>query len=222
MWEFDFQFLSTFVAITIPLLFIAIIIYDKNSKLIIFFFCWGTLAAALAYNINNLFGVTWDNASQMSIVIAPIVEEICKALPLLIFLNRKRYPHLTKIVVFCAMASGIGFSIQESMYYFAISSREIADLAMLIARTLTTALMHGMTTATMGIGLLVIDKKRKTSVFILLGLLILAICLHSLYNFILRTPVSLVAMLIPITMFVVGWIFIRNLESDSELNTEEK
>lgn len=214
MGELTFQFISNFIAITIPLFFVAIMIGDKNSKRIILFFCWGTFAAALAYNINSTLGMNWESSQQVSLIIAPVVEETCKALPVLLFLNRKKYPQLTRNIVFCAMAAGIGFSIQESMYYFAVSSREVADIFILVLRTLTTALMHGMTTTTIGMGLLIVNRRRYMAIPLFLGLLVFAICIHGLYNYLLQTNLYLVAMLIPVVMFAAVWMYIQRLDKD--------
>lgn len=114
------------------------------------------------------------------------------------------------------MASGIGFSIQESMYYFAISSREILDIFILVMRTLTTALMHGMTTASIGIGLLIISKKELKAVPITFGLLVCAIALHALYNLLIQTNLMVLGMLMPIAMFVGGWIILQKLEPNQD------
>lgn len=212
MGELTFQFLSNFIAITIPLLFVAFMIGDERSKRIILYFCWGTFAAALAYNINNSLGFAWVDSAYESLLVAPIIEEICKALPVLLFLNRKKYPELTKTIIFCAMAVGIGFSIQESMYYFATSSREIIDVAFLVARTLTTSLMHGMTTAIIGIGILITNNHKFVKILSAFGLLAVAIGIHSLYNYLLQTNLAIIAMLMPIGMFVAVWVYVRKLE----------
>ena len=151
----------------------------------------------------------------MTLSIAPIVEEICKGLPLLFFLNEKKYPHITKVIVFCAMVSGIGFSVQESMYYFELSSQELGDIAVLAARSLTTALMHGMTTAVIGIGFLLLYKQKFIMITSLFALFALSASIHALFNLLLQTKLAFIAMLMPISMFIGGWLFIKKYRPDN-------
>jgi RsiW-degrading membrane proteinase PrsW (M82 family) len=145
----------------------------------------------------------------MSLTIAPIIEELCKGLPLLLFLNTKRYARITKVIIFCAMVSGIGFSVQESMYYFSISSRELSDVGMLIARSLTTALLHGMTTATIGAGLMFFQRQNHIIVPLIITLFAFSSGIHALFNLLLQTKLMIVAMSIPYAMFVAGFAFIE-------------
>jgi len=208
--DLSFQFLSGFIATVIPLLFVAVMIDDAGSRRIILYFCWGVFAGVLAYDLNNYFGSAWGQSQRMTLAVAPMIEEVCKGLPMLLFLNVKKYPRVTKLIVFCAMASGVGFSIQESTYYFAISSREFVDLASLVVRTLTTALMHGMTTAAFGIGLLLFSKHQHIIIPMIFGLFSLCASIHALFNLLLYTQLAFISMIIPIAMFVAGWFFIRS------------
>ena len=154
----------------------------------------------------------------MTVSIAPMIEEICKGLPILLFLNRKKYPSITKSIVFCALASGVGFSIQESMYYFAVSGREMSDVFALAVRTTTAAPMHGMTTAAFGIGLMLLQKQRAMLAPVILGLLAFSASIHALFNLLLQTRLAWVAMIMPIAMYFAGWYYIRNLDEESPGN----
>jgi len=206
----NFQFLGSFIAIAIPMLFIVFMLENKSSKQIILFFCWGLFAGLLAFNLNNLLGTTSEQAERMTVSIAPMIEEVCKGLPLLLIVIRNKYPHLTKQIVFCGLASGIGFSVQESMYYFTVSSREIIDVLMLIVRVLTTSLMHGMVTAAFGIGLMLLHKQRSMLIPVIFGLFALCASVHSLFNLLMHTWMAWLSMLMPIVLFFAGWMFLRN------------
>ena len=209
MNDLSYQLLSSFIAIVIPLLFVVLIIDNKDNRRIILFFCWGVFSGVLAYNINNYFGYNWSQYNRMILSIAPMIEEVCKGLPVLLFFNRKKYPNITRQIVFCAMTSGIGFSIQESIYYFAISPREINDITSLIIRTLTTSLMHGMTTAFFGFGLMLFSKLRLMIIPVIFGLFAFSVSIHALYNLLLQTHFAFVALIIPLAMFATGWWIVK-------------
>jgi len=209
MNDLSYQFISTSIAMIIPLMFIVIMLENKYSKQIILFFCWGVFSGVLAYNFNNYLGSGLEQTERMTTSIAPMVEEICKVLPVLLFLNRRKYPHINKQIIFCAMASGIGFSIQESIYYFAISSREVNDLAILFVRACTTALMHGMTAAAFGTGLLLLRKYKELLIPVVFCLFAFSASLHALYNLLLQTYLSFIALLMPLLMLSLGWWFVK-------------
>jgi len=220
MGELQFQFISSFIAMVIPLMFVTIMLGKSDSRRIILYFCWGLFSGVLAFNLNTVFGA--GQYDRMVGTIAPIIEEICKSLPVLLFLNTKKYPRISKLIVFCAMASGIGFSIQESMYYFALSAREAGDLFGLVFRTLTTSLMHGMVTAAFGIGLMITQKLCTARIPVIFGLLAFCASVHALFNLLLQTNLAVIAVIMPVMMFLAGWIFIRNAEDikDEENNTK--
>lgn len=213
MDELSFQFLSIFIAMVIPLLFIVFMLDDKKSRQIILFFCWGIFAGILSFNLNNLFGGNTEQAQRMTVSIAPIIEEICKGLPvLLLVLIRKQPQQSIRLIVLCALASGVGFSIQESIYYFATSSREVMDIWLLVIRTMTTSPMHGITTAAFGIGLMISYKQKHVLVPLVFGLLALCASVHALFNMLLQTEFALIAMIMPIGIFLIGRSVLARVE----------
>lgn len=197
----------------IPLLFIVFMLDDKKSRQIILFFCWGIFAGILSFNLNNLFGGNTEQAQRMTVSIAPIIEEICKGLPvLLLVLIRKQPQQSIRLIVLCALASGVGFSIQESIYYFATSSREVMDIWLLVIRTMTTSPMHGITTAAFGIGLMISYKQKHVLVPLVFGLLALCASVHALFNMLLQTEFALIAMIMPIGIFLIGRSVLARVE----------
>lgn len=205
----NFPFLSEFIAITIPLLFVVVMIDNYVSRRIILYFCWGLFAGMAAFSINNFLGDSVSQAERMTLSIAPMIEEICKGLPVLLFLNSKKYPKVTKLIIFCALASGIGFSVQESLYYFSVSTQEFTDIIMLLIRTLTTSLMHGITTALFGVGLLLLNKQKQIIMPLIFGLFAFCASIHALYNLLLQTNFAAFAMMTPIILFFAFCIFVR-------------
>jgi len=113
--------------------------------------------------------------------------------------------------VFCGVAAGLGFSIQESLYYFASSGREISDVIILATRTLTTSLMHAMATALVGIGILLARKHRRLAWALVPGFFLLAIALHALYNLLLATSLAPFVLLVPLLMFFAIWVLMKRL-----------
>jgi len=204
------QLLGGCISAIIPMLFVARMVREVNSRRIILYFCWGVFASLLSYGGNMFFGAAQDSLERVARSVAPIIEEVCKGLPVLLFLRKIKHPRITGQIVYCALASGVGFSILESIYYFSISTGSTIDVILLIIRALTTTLMHGMSTAVLGIGLLILQKQRHILLPSVFSLFALSACIHALFNLLLPTRLAALAMLMPIGLYFAGLIFMKN------------
>lgn len=191
-------------AMLIPLLFLSIMIRNRRSRQIILYFCWGLLAVNFAFILNEWFSADTNLSVGLTSDIAPIIEETLKALPLLLFFGNRKGDD-PNLIIYCAMASGIGFSVQETLYYFtSFTATGSAALFPLLVRTATTCLMHGMSTATIGFGFVITSRFKGIRIPMLLGLLSLAATIHSLYNILIGTRLAIVALLMPAILFFAG------------------
>lgn len=206
-------------SVLIPLLFLIVMIKDKPSKYLMGYFCYGIFSVVFAFILNEWFSNYPGQINRVSSDIAPIVEEMVKALPLLLFL-RKNQPN-DNLVIYCAMSSGIGFSIQETLFYFSsfVSSPSLFSLFPLIMRTITTCLMHGMSTAVIGFGVKITRDKKIIRLPMILGLLALSATIHSLYNILIGTRLAIIALLMPATLYFIG---LALLSDDGEVHGGEK
>lgn len=189
----------------IPLLFLIFMIKDKHSKYILSYFCWGLCSVLLAFVLNEWFSVAPEQSGRVSSDVAPIIEETLKALPLLLLFKKKSYNN-NNLIIYCAMASGIGFSVQETLFYFTsfASSPDIASLFPLLVRTVTTCLMHGMTTAVIGFGITITADYKNIRVPMVLGLLALSATIHSIYNVLINTKLAIIALVLPALLYFIG------------------
>lgn len=194
------------IAVCIPLLFLIFLSRDRRARYLLSFFCWGVFSVALAFILNEWFSLSSAESGRVSFSVAPIVEEALKALPLLLFF-RKRAPR--NLVVFCAFAAGIGFSIVETVYYFAsVSPVTSSQLFPVLIRTVTTCLMHGMTTAVLGVGIAATLGYAFLRAPMLMGLLAVSATLHSLFNVLLGTRLAIVALAMPAVLYVLGLLLL--------------
>ena len=198
------------IAVIIPLLSVCVIIKEKSSRRILLYFCWGTFAGLLAFIINNFLTISQDEGSRLQTVIAPMTEEFIKGLPLLLFLSRKKHPQITVSIVYCAFAAGVGFSIQESLFHFTHSSGSAGHLITLTVRTLTTSIMHGVTTAIIGAGLMMIQSQRHIILPLIFGLFAISISVHAIFNLLLPSNLAIIAVLMPVGLYFVGMALIRS------------
>ena len=200
----------------IPVLFLVFMIKDRQSKHILSFFCWGIFSVLLAFVLNEWAVLSTGNSERLTTSIAPIIEETLKALPLLlIFMNNKVFDK--KLVIYCAMASGIGFSIQETLFYVSSLSIEsgLQSILPVLIRTLTTCLMHGMSTAVIGFAITVTANYKDVRIPMIMGMLALSATIHSLFNRLISTRLAVFAMLLPAVLYFIGLLLSDSFEEDN-------
>jgi len=106
----------------------------------------GCLAAAASLLINYWLLRLGVSRYLLTHYDAPAVEEILKAIPILVMLRDRQIGFLIDAAI-CGFAVGTGFALTENLYF--VSSLAAAPPALWIVRGFGTAIMHGGTTAIM-------------------------------------------------------------------------
>jgi RsiW-degrading membrane proteinase PrsW (M82 family) len=200
--------------------------YDREPfKLVFTNYLWGALGAIVLALLGSLFLTTIASifirdGIQLSrfgaIVVAPIVEEITKGLFLLITITNKKFDNITDGIVYGG-AIGLGFGMTENFLYFVTYGESVANWIMLvIIRSLFSAVMHCVSTATLGafLGLAKFKSSPKKVTYAFIGLII-AMIIHSIWNFSLSyeniAPIGFLFMLVSILIFISAFSFsLRN------------
>ena len=201
---------AAFIGTLIPMLFLLLIL--RHSRPMISVFCWGMAAFMLGYYTNSALvsslGVT--EFLTASVFIAPPVEEFLKMLPLFYFLFFARDSYLPFIYIFGAV-SGIGFAIEENLLYLMAHHTEItSSLLYMVIRSMSTCLMHGMSTAVIGFIFTFIRKKRGGWYYLIPGGYLCAVILHSSYNYLVNSVDTGFGVLFALTAYVGGAIVMRS------------
>ena len=191
--------------------------YDREPfKLVLINYLWGALGAIVLALLGSLFftfiaSLFIRDSVQLSrfgaIVVAPIVEEITKGLFLLITISNKKFDNITDGIVYGG-AIGLGFGMTENFLYFVTYGESVANWIMLvIVRSLFSAVMHCVSTATLGafLGLAKFKTPAKKVVYAFIGLMI-AMLIHSIWNFSLSyeniAPIGFLFMFVSIIIFL--------------------
>jgi len=168
--------------------------YDKEPfKLVFTNYLWGALGAIVLALIGSIFftmiaSLFIRDSVQLSrfgaVVVAPIVEEITKGLFLLITITNKKFDNITDGFVYGG-AIGLGFGMTENFLYFITYGDTLVNwITIVIIRTLFSAVMHCVATATFG-AFLAYGKFKKPSlkIFFTLSGLFIAMFIHLAWNF---------------------------------------
>lgn len=150
----------------------------------------------------------------LSRYVAPVTEELLKALPLLYLLVRKRVGFLVDAAIL-GFAVGTGFALVENVEYLRALGQ--GSVFLWIVRGFGTAVLHGGTTAILAVvakGLE--DRHPRAGIAVVLPALAVAVAIHSLYNHFILPPV-----LATLLLFVTLPVLLVAVFSRSERGTRE-
>jgi len=173
----------------------------------------GGVAALASLVVNSWIahGLGMDRL-EVSRYLAPVVEELLKAVPVVLAVSRRRVGFLVDAAI-VGFAVGAGFAaVENTEYFFALGK---TGLLLWLVRGFGTALMHGSTTAIVAItSKLLADRFGSTGVRVFLPGLILAISLHSAFNHFFISPnLTAVVMLVVLPMFFVGLFHLSEIRT---------
>jgi protease PrsW len=157
--------LSSAVAAFVPMIVYLLLIwrfdqYDREPfTLIIRNYLWGAIGAIFfslvgSYILSFFVSIFIHNRESLirieTIIIAPFVEETTKGIFLFFTVRSRKFDNMTDGIVYGG-AIGLGFGMTENFLYFIANTGSLTTwVALVIVRTLFTAVMHCVTTATLG------------------------------------------------------------------------
>ncbi len=234
--------LSALAAI-IPMTIYLILIwrFDKYDRepfgLVLANYLWGAVGAIFLALVGSIFFtsivslfVKDDRSLGLvgAVAIAPFVEEITKGIFLLITVSNRKFDNITDGIVYGG-AIGLGFGMTENFMYFAGNADNLGSwIAIIIIRTLFSAVMHCVSTATLGafLGYSKLMSKGKRIFYSTLGLL-LAMLIHAAWNssvsFQSTAPLGFLFLFITVLIFITVFAFSVSRERKiifSELSEE--
>ena len=162
---------------------------------------WGAVAAVVAFALNRLLLERGLDPVALRHYLAPVIEEVLKAALVIVLIARARVGFLVDAAVH-GFAAGAGFALVENAWYaHALGG---ASPWLWVLRGLGTAVLHGSTTAIVGITTRSFaDRHAGSSAPVALPGLALAIVIHSAHNHLALNPLlstSLVLLGAPVAM----------------------
>lgn len=193
-----------YICVVAPIIMM-LFVFKGDSRKVLAFLIGGMTICLLAYRLNTLAHMLLRSAYLMksdyyTVNISPLLEELLKALPILVFAfvcKPKR-----QLLLECAIAVGVGFAIIENAYILsgAVSAVTIEWAAI---RGFGTGLMHAICTVTVGYGMSFVHTKKKLFYTGTLGLLCIAILYHSMYNNIMNSAYAYYGPAFPIITYAI-------------------
>ncbi len=170
----------------------------------------GCAAAAVAFAVNRAL-LSLIDVSEMDLFryYGPIVEEILKSAFVLMLIARGRVGFMVDGAIY-GFAVGAGFALVENLYYL----QALQGVSMLVwfVRGLGTAVMHGGTTAIVGIIATTAAERNRGAALIggaAAGLAI-AWVIHSGFNHVGQSPIRATILILAVLPVVVVFVFRRS------------
>lgn len=207
-----------FISIIVPLC-VACLIFDKRTRTNIFFLMLGILTCFFCGEFDGFLFQFFDiPEKEFAINVTPIVEEIAKAYPLLIYAfvfspGRQKLMESAVIV-------GVGFAIFENVYILSQNIRSVS-VGLALIRGFGSGMMHGVSTLAVGYGISFIVMRRKLFITGSLGMLCVAVAYHSIYNELVQSPLRIVGFILPILTFIPFCVFLKRKAKQNRLRSSE-
>ncbi|HEX2092652.1 MAG TPA: PrsW family intramembrane metalloprotease [Longimicrobiaceae bacterium] len=220
-------FLVGLVLATLPVpVYLAIALWldrfeaEPRSMLFRAFF-WGAAGAVFfSMIVNSVFEVSLagsigEEAASLagSVISAPVVEELTKALVLFVFFFRHQdeFDNVTDGIVYAAMV-GLGFAMTENILYYGNALNQGVDesVATFIVRGVLSPFAHPFFTGMTGIGLGIARETRHPVLRVVAPVagFILAMLLHSLWNLGASTDAFFAVYFLVMVPIFVGVVFL--------------
>lgn len=168
------------------LAFLIILLFLDSYKLVKLHSIMGTLlvgclVALVSLILNRLLLDHFqESLNILRRYIAPVLEELLKGIFIFYLIKTKRIGFMVDAAIF-GFSVGAGFATIENIYY--LYTLDNPNLLLWIIRGFGTAIMHGGTTALVGIiSKNMVERRKNEKIYCYLPGLGLAILIHSLYN----------------------------------------
>lgn len=208
------MFVALAVSVLPVFLFLGALVLLDSYKLIalraiLFAVAAGGVAALVGYAMNiSLRPALGLNLSHYSIYVAPVVEEVLKAIYIVWLLRRNKVGFVVDAATY-GFAVGTGFAFFENLYYLPMHPNP--TIWTWVVRGFGTALMHGGTTAIFAMISRTLDNRAQAMrLTLMLPGLVVAIVLHSMYNQFLVAPLLATALIVLVFPYIFMFLFQRS------------
>lgn len=189
-----------FICVAVPMLPVVGLLSDKKSKLFLAYVLVGLMICLVAAEVNGLLlDLCGGDMHYVTTNLAPIAEEILKALPVLYYAWLFSDDRDTLLAI--SFADGLGFAMLENLIILT-QHIETVSIPWAFSRGIGAALMHSACTACVGMGISIIRKRRKLFYCGTCSLLIAAIIFHAIFNLLVQSEYRFFAFLLPVLLYI--------------------
>lgn len=189
--------LILFICLLIPMSMM-MLIFKGHSRMLCACLLTGMFMCVFSGEINGFFAnICQLDMQTVAVDIAPLVEELAKALPVVFvaFLLRPSKQELAEY----ALAIGVGFATLENVCVLIDAGSISFGYALL--RALGAGMMHGICTLIVGLAMSTVITRKTVFFSGTMAALSIAVIYHSIYNMMISSRYMVIGSLVPLVTF---------------------
>ena len=195
----------SFISIIIPIIMMMITLKGR-SRLLMGFMAMGIFVSLFSSELSGALirALGMEDMYKVTTSLTPIVEEILKAIPVLIYAFIISDDRQTLLSI--AFAVGVGFAVLENIVILlraVISNPESVSYLWALVRGFGSGLMHAVTTMMIGVGMSQLKTRRKMIVPGIVAMLAMAAIYHATYNSLVQTDMKYMGFILPLLTYLI-------------------
>ncbi|MDO4811396.1 MAG: PrsW family glutamic-type intramembrane protease [Eubacteriales bacterium] len=200
-----------FLLISPPILLMTLLV-ERKARLLLVFMAFGIFSAYLSGQINSVISAYVEvSAFDLSIHVAPVVEEFLKAFPVVVFFFA--FKPDSHYILGCAVCTGLGFAFFENAWAFSQSVSWYPtwqDVSFALSRGFGASMVHSICTLIIIYCLYICSKTRKLLITGTLASFSLICTIHSLFNVLIQSRYAAAPFILTIGIYaVLLWLSIK-------------
>ncbi len=199
--------LLLFISISLPLAMMLLAVRGRTRMVFVFILC-GLCACLVSANLNTVM-LNWLGVTKfyMTVNITPIVEELSKLLPILVYAFAFK-PERNDLLE-GGIACGIGFSVLENAVILARAANTVTVLTALV-RGIGAGMMHALCVCISAYGISLFRKRKKWFLPGTVALVICAMTFHSLYNILVQSTYYFLGVAVNVVIYAAVLVALRS------------
>ena len=195
----------SFISIIIPIIMMMITLKGR-SRLLMGFMAMGIFVSLFSSELSGALirALGMEDMYKVTTSLTPIIEEILKAIPVLIYAFIISDDRQTLLSI--AFAVGVGFAVLENIVILlraVISNPESVSYLWALVRGFGSGLMHAVTTMMIGVGMSQLKTRRKMIVPGIVAMLAMAAIYHAIYNSLVQTDMKYMGFILPLLTYLI-------------------
>ena len=192
----------SFLSVLIPFLLLTIFV-KKQLRGYLLMFLAGAAVCLSASQTNGYFLQLINNPVYVITTISPMIEEIAKALPILVFafFFKEERGHLLQISFFV----GLGYGVVENIALLCSNPESFS--VMEVFHFFGAGCMQAVGSVLVGYGISVLRENGLLLFFGAISFLIMAILFHGIVNFLFQSELEILGSFLPMVIVFVSFVF---------------
>lgn len=195
----------SFISIIIPIIMMMITLKGR-SRLLMGFMAMGIFISLFSSELSGVLikALGMEDMYKVTTNLTPIIEEILKAIPVLIYAFIISDNRQTLLSI--AFAVGVGFAVLENIVILlraVINNPESVSYLWALVRGFGSGLMHAVTTMMIGVGMSQLKTRRKMIVPGIIAMLAMAAIYHAIYNSLVQTDMKYMGFILPLLTYLI-------------------